>query len=605
MVRTPSMLAPRRLSVPLPRSPIRAVATRRAVLRRRARLLVVAPTLTSRIATVLGLFALVDALWPHHWSMLSAFDPIVPGRTRAAVEATATVSALILLRVAAGLRKRKRAAWRLAVFAGSVIVVADLVRDQERPVEGAAALALLVILLVTRSRFTAQPDPRSRWFALGLAAQIMTVALVYGTVLLWLPGHVPAGTSAGDRLREVLLSVAGSGGTVHIRDHAYADTVHVTLLGFGLLALLCVPVLLMRSVEPAARLSVLDDAGLRRLLDRHGARDSLGYFALRADKAVVWSPTGKAALTYRVVCGVALVSGDPIGDPEAWPGAIGAYRALVERYGWTPAVVGGSELGAVVFRRELGLSALVLGDEAVVTASRFCLAGRAMRGVRQACTRVERAGYVARVCRSADLTPAEVSALRSAAEAWRADPVERGFSMALSRLGDPRDPDCVVVTAHQDGELRGLLHFVPWGRAGVSLDLMRRARSADNGVNEFMIAAVLAAAPGLGVEQVSLNFAAFRDVLERGARIGAGPVLRLWRRGLLIASRWWQIESLYRFNAKFQPDWQPRFLCFPSVRDLPRVALAAMEAEAFLVRPQLADRLLGRGRRRAPARVPG
>jgi len=84
---------------------------------------------------------------------------------------------------------------------------------------------------------------------------------------------------------------------------------------------------------------------------------------------------------------------------------------------------------------------------------------------------------------------------------------------------------------------------------------------------------------------VSLNFAVFRSVFARGERLGAGPVLRLWRGVLLQASRFWQIESLYRANAKYQPAWQPRFLCFPSARDLPRIAVAALRAEAFLPGP--------------------
>jgi lysyl-tRNA synthetase class 2 len=44
----------------------------------------------------------------------------------------------------------------------------------------------------------------------------------------------------------------------------------------------------------------------------------------------------------------------------------------------------------------------------------------------------------------------------------------------------------------------------------------------------------------------------------------------------------WQIESLYRANAKYLPTWQPRYLCFPTARDLPRIAVAALAAEAFL-----------------------
>ena len=55
-------------------------------------------------------------------------------------------------------------------------------------------------------------------------------------------------------------------------------------------------------------LSPDQEAALRAVLARHGRHDSLGYFALRRDKSVVWSRTRKAAVAYRVVSGVALAS---------------------------------------------------------------------------------------------------------------------------------------------------------------------------------------------------------------------------------------------------------------------------------------------------------
>jgi lysyl-tRNA synthetase class 2 len=552
------------------------------------------PRALSIAVTVLGAASLVDGLWPHSWRVLQSMSPLLPDRARAGASALVALSGLLLLRVASGLRRRKRVAWRISVVAAGGIAAADLLRAERRPVEAALAVICLATLAAARSRFTAVPDPRSQWFAGRVAAQFVAVGLGYGLVALYLPGHVPPGTSFGARVREVGTSLVGLGGWVPIRSDRYADAFHFTLLGLGLTAITAGLVLLLRPPEPKAVLSPADEMALRRLLDRHGARDSLGYFALRRDKSVVWSASGKAALTYRVVCGVALVSGDPIGDPEAWPGAIAAYRELVERYGWTPAVMGCGELAATVFAREYGLTPLQLGDEAILSASAFCLDGRAMRGVRQACTRVARAGYEVAVHRVADETPAALAELRAAADAWRGEPVERGYSMALSRVGDPADGDCVVVTARQEGTLRGLLHFVPWSSDGLSLDLMRRDRNSDNGVNEYMIASLMAAGAALGVERVSLNFAVFRDALERGAQVGAGPVVRLWRRVLLLASRWWQIESLYRFNDKFRPQWLPRFICYPAARDIPRVAWAAMEAEAFIVRRPLVRRMLGR-----------
>jgi lysyl-tRNA synthetase class 2 len=95
---------------------------------------------------------------------------------------------------------------------------------------------------------------------------------------------------------------------------------------------------------------------------------------------------------------------------------------------------------------------------------------------------------------------------------------------------------------------------------------------------------------------VSLNFAVFRAVFARGDRLGAGPVLRLWRALLLQASRFWQIESLYRASAKYRPEWVPRFLCFDRLGDLSTVGVAALRAEAFLVAPSWGRR----GRRAVP-----
>ena len=112
-----------------------------------------------------------------------------------------------------------------------------------------------------------------------------------------------------------------------------------------------------------------------------------------------------------------------------------------------------------------------------------------MRNVRQMVKRIERNGYSCRVRRVGELTEEERVRIRAAAADWRGTDTERGFSMALGRFGDPADGDCVVVTAHKvqeddpspHGDLKAVLHFVPWGPDGISLELMRRDRAADPG----------------------------------------------------------------------------------------------------------------------------
>ena len=554
------------------------------------------PRIISAFAALVGLLTLIGGVLASERERVRAItDPLGIPATAAAA-AVSTVAGLLLLRLAASLRKRKRVAWVASMVVTSVLVVAHVLKGH-KIVEAAVAFVLLILLVTARSQFRAKADPGSRWFAVRVFFQFVAVAIFYGMAMLYVDAdkHVIGHPSFFAQLKEVVYALVGADGSVSLTGERFSDVFHGTLLGFGLLTVLVVALLALRPSEPISRLSPGDEERLRGLLDRQGARDSLGYFALRRDKSVVWSPTGKAAITYRVVQGVALASGDPIGDPEAWPGVMCAYRQLVDEYGWTPAVIGCSELGATVFKRECELAAIELGDEAIVEVDDFTLDGRPMRGVRQACTRVGRAGYDVHVRRTRDIDRDEFAELLRVAAAWRGAAVERGFSMALSRLGDVADSDCVVATAHQDGVLRGMLHFVPWGPDGLSLDLMRRDRSADNGLNELMIVRLIEGCPELGVRRISLNFAVFRDAIERGEKIGAGPVLRAWRSVLMFASRWWQIESLYRFNVKFRPDWEPRFLSYPATRDLPRIAIAALEAEAFLVRPHVLKRLVGRG----------
>jgi lysyl-tRNA synthetase class 2 len=543
-----------------------------------------------------GVLSLWSALSPSRRTRIAELSQLVPEPASGTAVAVTAAAGLLLVLLSHGLWRRQQRAWRAAVATSVLLGVTHVVKGLDIE-EALLSVVLLAMLLYARREFTAKGDPTTRWLAVRVFVFLAVAGFCAGMVMIQAYHHRVVGQpSLGDEAVTVLRGLVGLSGPVHFR-HSHADlVVSLTLMGFTILAGLVTGYLALRPVEPLPWLSTEDSTRARQLLARHGRRDSLGYFALRTDKSLVWSPSGKAAVSYRVVAGVALASGDPIGDPEAWPGAITPFLDLCRRYAWVPAVIGCSEQAGQVYARQ-GLNALEIGDEAVVQVADFSLSGRSMRNVRQAVARVERAGYTARVRRLADLSHDEVAELARVADGWRGAETERGFSMALGRFGDPADPDCVVVTAHgsEDGRLRALLNFVPWGPDGLSLDLMRRDREADNGLNEFLIAELLAACPELGVTRVSLNFAMFRSALERGERLGAGPVSRGWSRLLVFASRWWQIESLYRFNAKFQPEWVPRFVCYPGAWSLARIAVAAMEAEAFWRRPAPFRRLAGRG----------
>ncbi|WP_280691334.1 phosphatidylglycerol lysyltransferase domain-containing protein [Kitasatospora sp. GAS204B] len=508
-------------------------------------------------------------------------------------------TAVLSIFLAVAMRRRKRAAWIfnfvLAGFFFLLYLLAIAVPGADHYSKhgfnyfSTILTGLFVLfLLVGRKEFTSKGDRSNPLTAVATFVGGLVLGGLVGAILVGFYNRL-SDASFGDEFRYAvgrMITVTPSDRLLDVID--VPNWLNAFINAMGAVLFLLVLYVAFRSPRGKELLTPEDEQKLRALLEKQGERDSLGYFALRRDKAVVFSPTGKAAVTYRVVGGVSLASGDPIGDPEAWPGAIEAWLAEAREHAWAPAVMGASEEAGVIYARH-GLDALELGDEAIVELDEFSLDGRAMRGVRQAYNRIKRAGYTVRIRRHEDIPEAEMAELLEKADRWRDGQTERGFSMALGRLGDPADGRCVMLECHDgQGEPRAVLSFVPWGSNGLSLDLMRRDRETENGLIEFMVIELLEKGAGeLRLKRVSLNFAMFRSVFERGSRLGAGPVLRLWRAVLGFFSRWWQIESLYRANAKYRPIWEPRYLLFEKSSEIPRIGIASARAEGFITAPSL------------------
>src|SRR5580692_7741651 len=566
------------------------------------------PITAGWLSLLIGLADVVSAVIPRLQLVhrLHRITPFVPGVLTNVTFTADVIIGLLLLILSHGLRRRKRRAWQATCLLLTFSVLIHVVHAPYLA-PGVISAILLGGLLFYRDEFYAVGDALTRWRAARVFVCLLIADLAIGLTYMLLVHGLAQDYSVWQRIVHTAYGLVGVTGPVHFVPESRSDFFNTLTSSLGVFTLLFTGYLFLRPAKPKGRFSPQDEGEIRALLGRHGHRDSLGYFTLRHDKNVIWSATGKSCVGYRVVSGVMLASGDPIGDPEAWPGAIGPFLDEAARHAWAPAVMGCSELGAEVWCREGGLTALELGDEAIVNTADFSLSGRPMRNVRQMVNRVAKHGYVAEVRRVGDIPPRELDAIVRVADSWRGSQTERGFSMALGRIGASGDDDCVLATATEDGAVRAVLQLVPWGPDGLSLDLMRRDKAAQPGLNDFLIVETIKAASGLGVKRISLNFAVFRAALERGERIGAGPVLRAWRNFLLFLSRWFQIESLYKFNAKFSPEWVPRFLVFPGTRDAPRIGLAALEAEAFVVWPTLDYRRvarklgLGRARRRIRA----
>jgi lysyl-tRNA synthetase, class II len=521
------------------------------------------PVLAAAAAALVGLVNIASALTPNiRWRghLLLAFEPVEAVRL---FHALAFPAGGALLLVAPYLAKRRRRACQAAIVLMIALGAFDLLKGldfEETIITWVAA----TILIVGRAGFNVRHDPITLRSA------------------VW---RVP------------LLGVAGlAGGVLATRAaHGHHELswipIGVHMLEAG--TLMAIAYVIFRPLTAARSLpSPVAREVASNLVRAHGT-DTLAFFKLRADKHYLFSEDRRAFVGYTIENGVLLLSGDPVGPADAFVDLLGQVRTFAEARGLKLAALGASE-GLCPLYGELGLRTIYLGDEAIVDLARFSLEGRPIRKVRQSVSRLGKAGYQAELCELSSLDPGTLEQLEEVVERGRQGAPERGFSMAMDSLRGEHDHETLVVIA-RDGEsqIRGVLHFVPcYGRPAVSLSFMRRDPSTPNGLTEFLVVRAIELLRERGLEELSLNFAAFAKWMHSPVRRHE----RLLGKLIALGNPFFQIESLYRFNAKFFPRWEPRFLVYEGAFGLPRAGIAALWAEGQLPKPGL------RMRQSAPSR---
>jgi lysylphosphatidylglycerol synthetase-like protein (DUF2156 family) len=541
-----------------------------------------------------GFIDLLDAITPPLRGRLHTVLQFLPLRASVAAGALIAIAGLALIALGRGILRGQRRAWRVAVVLLSGTIVLHLVAGADIE-ESLFAFAVLVLLLVNRREFQASSDwssLRSALIALGVGA-VGIIVLTATSIELFTTidrdhthTHIPWWTA----LWAVSERLAGIR-TIALPQRA-DRFLSPTLLVIGL-SLVAITLFLFTRPVVDRRLTSGRAAEFRArdIVRRHGI-STLDYFALRSDKQ--WFFHRDSLVAYAVYGGVCLISPDPIGPRNEREQVWGAFRRFADDHGWVTSVMGAGEEWLPVYR-DSGMHNIYLGDEAVVQVQSFTLAGGDMKGLRQAHNRIKKHGYTATFHDPSRLDAGLRYELTDLMSLSRRGEHERGFSMMLGRVFDPRDTGLLLtVVRGPDGGAAAMCQFVPArGIRGYSLDLMRRDPSDHpNGLLDFALVSTIEHLQTRGAEGLSLNFAALRSTLS-GDR-GDGTMQRAERWFLKRLSNFAQIESLWRFNAKYEPEWLPRYVVFDTAEHLVPVVMAILRAESLWEIPVL-GRLLAVG----------
>ncbi len=476
----------------------------------------------------------------------------------------AVVAGVALCGLARGVRRGLRPAWA-ATLALLLITSTDRLVTGHSAVGSAIAIVFTLWLLLEHRQFRVLPE--------GVTRLYMWIAS-FGLVVVAAAAGVGALFAHGNRHR----------------------------FDFVFLVLVVTVVLVLFASRPSresrrtgkARADAFERA--RGIIGRNGG-DTLDYFALRDDKS--WFFTGKSFAAYSVINGVMLISPDPIGPPEDRAETWSDVMDFAQSHNWTPAVLAASSTWLPIYRAA-GLVDHYIGDEAIVDCTTFSLQGKSMKSLRGAHNRIAKDGCRVECYDDMAAIPAGVQAqLLDLMTETRQGEAERGYSMTLSRIFDSRDTGLLLAVCFDpDGRPLAFNQYVPAAQVnGYSLDLMRRTSDdrAPNGLTDFVIIETLAWMAARGLRGLGLNFATMRAVVAGEGQ--DGPWMSLERSVLHHFSDTMQIESLWRFNKKYEPWWNPRYVVTGPFLPLARSGLAIARAESFSELPVVGPLL----RRKEPA----
>jgi phosphatidylglycerol lysyltransferase len=509
----------------------------------------IVPHAAAAIAFVAGLVLLFSGSLPGTASRLQSLHravglPLI--ETSHLIGSVVGVSLLILAR---GLLRRLHAAW----LASMALLIAGIVASLTRgiAIEEATFLALMAALLFAlrpafyRSSDLSWVSPSPRWLATVVAGVVAAVWLgffsyrhvYYGNELWWqfaIHGNAP-------RFLRATVAVA-----VILIWSAVASLVHRR--------------------PPKFKPDLVDDV-VRRLVS--SSPRSQANVAFLGDKKFIVAPDQSAFLMYGVFGRSWISMGDPVGDPAAASDLIWRLRELADQAGGRAVyyAVGPTNLPTYL---DMGFSVLKVAEVARVDLTEFSLTGKKAQDFRYADRRAQKEGICFEIIPKCEVEK-HIDQLRIVSDAWLAHKSgsEKGFSLGAFSPAYLSEFDCAVMRDDS-----GILAFTNIWRGAdkeeMSVDMMRYLPHRSGILMDAMFARLLLYAKEDGYRWFNLGAAPLSGLKDH-------PLASTWNKvGNLLyrhAENFYHFEGLKSFKQKFNPVWNPQYVCTRGGFALPTVLL--------------------------------
>lgn len=523
----------------------------------------------------------------------------------------AVLPSFLLVIFADGLRRGRRFAWWGALVvqvATTVLAVIDaLPLLSGAPIVGADPLAagyvhnavgmvlpmivpltVIAVLVAARSQFgVSAPVGTYRRFGAWVGGTALTLSVVYvGAGMLLRDGFTPR-----PELVQVILDLPDRFLPVNQvleRVPAFVPQSSASIFlyeGVGVVFWFVTAILLVRSfLRPAYHGAGSDEDRARELL-RSYRGSTMGWMTTWPGNSYWFNSSGTSFVAFRVLSGVALTLGEPVGPREELAGTVESFSTFCASNGWTPCLYSvGNDVKAIT--GDMGWGSVQVAEETVLPLGAIAFTGKKFQDIRTAVNRAAKEGITARWVRYPTAPLAVVDQINAISEEWVADKgmPEMGFTLgSLDQVDDP-EVRCLVAI-DQDGTVHAVTSWLPVYEDGTvvgwTLDFMRRRSSGFRASIEFLIASAALSLEKEGCRFISLSGAPLARI---DSPVPSGEVAVPGVLDKLLAGLGASLEPVYgfrsllAFKAKFQPRYVALHMVYPDVAALPAIANAVGRA---------------------------
>jgi phosphatidylglycerol lysyltransferase len=530
-------------------------ATRAHFARARARAAMyvapVAPQIAGGLTFFAGTVLLVSGVAPGIGSRLALLYRFLPLAVLEVSSLAVSIIGLGLLMLSRALFRRVKAAYSLScplLICGAIASLLKGLRAEEAVV---LALVLAVLVLGRRAfyRPTAILDERltPAW-----VASITGVIILSLWIGLLVYRKVPYSAA--------LWSTFGL--------HAGAPRMLRASAAVILLASTYVAMNLLRSAraEPAVA-SAGDLARARAIINRSDR--SLANAALSGDKRLLFNDAADTFLMYQVARRSWVALGDPVGSRAGAEELAWRFRGLADRHG-SQIVFYQTGAQRLALYAELGLAPLKVGEEARVRLADFPASDPQREQLRESRLLAQAEGLAFEVVPAARVEGL-IPELQRISDAWLASKAtrEKRFTVGCSTPDYLRKFPVALVRAGGVPAAFAVLWMTDT-RAELAVDLMRFGPQAPPGTMDLLLLELLCWGRDQGYGWLNLGMAPLLG-LDRH------PLAPAWHRvGNFVfrhGEHFYDFEDLRRYKAKFDPQWEPKYLVTRGDIALPRVLM--------------------------------